>query len=121
MFLVGWSTVRVTTSAPASCIGRHVPQGNVTQSVLHAGCGDEREEARARGFLLAWFHECSPSSASGDRATDHTIRYDTWAGYNSTWKYFKVTLARALMAGGREVRFLHERTAVRLLESGRLI
>ena len=35
------------------------------------------------------------STASVDRATDHTIRYDTWVGYNSTWKYFKVTLARA--------------------------
>ena len=30
------------------------------------------------------------TTASGDRATDHTIRYDTWVGYNSTWKYFKV-------------------------------
>ena len=35
----------------------------------------------------------SLSSASGDHATDHIIRYDTWVGYNSTWKYFKVTLA----------------------------
>ena len=35
----------------------------------------------------------SLSSASGVHATDHTIRYDTWVGYNSTWKYFKVTLA----------------------------
>ena len=35
------------------------------------------------------------TTASGDRATDHTIRYDTWVSYNSTWKYFKVTLARA--------------------------
>ena len=39
----------------------------------------------------------SSTTASADRATDHTIRYDTWVGYNSTWKYFKVTLARALM------------------------
>ena len=38
----------------------------------------------------------SSTTASTDRATDHTIRYDTWSGYNSTWKYFKV-LARALM------------------------
>ena len=36
----------------------------------------------------------STTASSGDRATDHTIRYDTWVGYNSTWKYFKV-LARA--------------------------
>ena len=35
----------------------------------------------------------SLSSASVDRPTDHIIRYDTWVGYNSTWKYFKVTLA----------------------------
>ena len=25
-----------------------------------------------------------------DRATDHTIRFETWVGYNSTSKYFKV-------------------------------
>ena len=30
------------------------------------------------------------TTSSGDRATDHTIEYDTWVGYNSTWKYFKV-------------------------------
>ena len=24
-----------------------------------------------------------------DRATEHTIRFETWVGYNSTWKYFK--------------------------------
>ena len=34
------------------------------------------------------------STASGDRTTDHIIRYDTWVGYNSTWKHFKVMLAR---------------------------
>ena len=37
------------------------------------------------------------SPASADRATDSLIRYDTWVGYNSTWKYFKVTLAHGLM------------------------
>ena len=25
-----------------------------------------------------------------DRVTEHTIRFETWVGYNSTWKYFKV-------------------------------
>jgi len=30
------------------------------------------------------------TASSGDHATDHTIRYDTWSGYNSTWKYFKM-------------------------------
>ena len=25
-----------------------------------------------------------------DRATEHTIRFETWVGYNSTFKYFKV-------------------------------
>ena len=25
-----------------------------------------------------------------DRATEHTIRFETWVGYNSTWKYFQV-------------------------------
>ena len=32
----------------------------------------------------------SPSSSLVERNTDHTIRFDTWVGYNSTWKYFKV-------------------------------
>ena len=25
-----------------------------------------------------------------DRAMEHTIRFETWVGYNSTFKYFKV-------------------------------
>ena len=35
----------------------------------------------------------STTASSVNHTTDHTIRYDTWVGYNSTWKYFKVTLA----------------------------
>ena len=31
----------------------------------------------------------APSSLV-ERATDHTIRFETWVGYNSTWKHFKV-------------------------------
>ena len=56
-------------------------------------------------FALAWqdhspdVHTTNDTTASSSsstdessRSTDHTIRYDTWVGYNSTWKYFKVTL-----------------------------
>ena len=28
-----------------------------------------------------------------DRVTEHTIRFETWVGYNSTWKYFKVRVS----------------------------
>ena len=28
-----------------------------------------------------------------ERTTDHTIRFETWVGYNSTWKHFKVRAA----------------------------
>ena len=54
-------------------------------------------------FALAWqdhspdVHTTNDTTASSSsstdessRSTDHTIRYDTWVGYNSTWKYFKV-------------------------------
>ena len=32
----------------------------------------------------------SPSSLVELATTDHTIRFETWVGYNSTWKHFKV-------------------------------
>ena len=32
----------------------------------------------------------TPSSSLVERTTDHTIRFETWVGYNSTWKYFQV-------------------------------
>ena len=32
----------------------------------------------------------TPSSSLVERTTDHTIRFETWVGYNSTFKYFKV-------------------------------
>ena len=38
------------------------------------------------------------ASSSNDiieRASDHTIEFETWVGYNSTWKYFKVNNASA--------------------------
>ena len=40
----------------------------------------------------------SPPSSSSlvERTTDHMIQFDTWVGYNSTWKHFKVRAATAL-------------------------
>merc|ERR1711964_142752 len=32
----------------------------------------------------------APSATVAERTTDHTIRYETWTGYNSTWKFFKM-------------------------------
>ena len=34
----------------------------------------------------------SPSTETKDQPfTEHTIAFETWSGYNSTWKHFKVT------------------------------
>ena len=41
------------------------------------------------------------SSSVVERTTDHTIAYETWSGYNSTWKYFKVRAAWARAAWAR--------------------
>ena len=41
-----------------------------------------------------------------DRVTEHTIRFETWVGYNSTWKYCTSRgpeLLPLLNSGGREI------------------
>ena len=83
--LVSPASVRQPPDAFASAGARHRTIRQIVTYVFPLW-QEQDEDVHATASTVP----VSSASSMAERATDHIIRFETWTGYNSTWKYFKV-------------------------------